>query len=217
MYKTHLTSKCIFPGCPVSRTAGNPTHSAALLSTHLPAHLLLPVPSVPSAVPSSAAALLPTHLSTHLLSPAPSVPSVVPSSATPPVVQSPELPGNPTHSAAFLSTHLSTHLPLPLPSVPSAVPSSAASAQSQSAALLSTHLSTHLPLPVPSVPSAVPSSAVLLAVDQQGVPGMDRADVLAEYLVELRSQTALTLTNQQVATIVSLWDNLEQLDKDMIS
>ncbi|KAJ8391698.1 hypothetical protein AAFF_G00086480 [Aldrovandia affinis] len=35
------------------------------------------------------------------------------------------------------------------------------------------------------------------AVDEHNVPGMDRVDSLAEYLVELRTQTSLTLNNHQ--------------------
>ncbi|XP_022061604.2 uncharacterized protein LOC110959137 [Acanthochromis polyacanthus] len=45
---------------------------------------------------------------------------------------------------------------------------------------------------------------------------MDRVDELAEYLVELRMQTGLTLNNQQASTIVGLWQSLEQFDKDRI-
>ncbi|XP_051246739.1 uncharacterized protein LOC127358005 [Dicentrarchus labrax] len=55
-----------------------------------------------------------------------------------------------------------------------------------------------------------------VAVDQHNIPGMDRVDELAEYLVELRTQTGLTLTNQQASTIVGLWQNLDQFDKDRV-
>jgi len=48
------------------------------------------------------------------------------------------------------------------------------------------------------------------------LPGMDCVDELAEYLVELRNGKGLTLTNQQASTIVGLWQNLEQHDKDRI-
>ena len=37
------------------------------------------------------------------------------------------------------------------------------------------------------------------AVDEHGMPGMDRVDRLAECLVELRHQTNMTLDNQQVS------------------
>ncbi|KAJ8247238.1 hypothetical protein COCON_G00234370 [Conger conger] len=62
-------------------------------------------------------------------------------------------------------------------------------------------------------PGHVPSATV----DGHGVPGLDRVDELAEYLVELRSQSSLTMTNQQVATIICLWQNLEQFDKDRVT
>ncbi|XP_026106962.1 uncharacterized protein LOC113078874 [Carassius auratus] len=55
-----------------------------------------------------------------------------------------------------------------------------------------------------------------MAVDEHCIPGMDRVDALAECLVELRTQTSLTLTNQQVATIVGLWQNLDKFDKDRV-
>ncbi|XP_052420251.1 uncharacterized protein LOC127964133 [Carassius gibelio] len=71
--------------------------------------------------------------------------------------------------------------------------------------------------PVPSVQdpldTPVPSA---MAVDEHCIPGMDRVDALAECLVELRTQTSLTLTNQQVATIVGLWQNLDKFDKDRL-
>jgi len=35
-------------------------------------------------------------------------------------------------------------------------------------------------------------------VDDQNIPGMDQVDRLAEYLVELRTSTGLTLSRQQV-------------------
>ncbi len=48
------------------------------------------------------------------------------------------------------------------------------------------------------------------ALDSAGVPGMDRVDNLAEYLVELRNQPSLALTNQQVRNIqVSLLSLLD--------
>ncbi|XP_052441064.1 uncharacterized protein LOC127979568 [Carassius gibelio] len=72
--------------------------------------------------------------------------------------------------------------------------------------------------PVPSVQdpldTPVPSA---MAVDEHCIPGMDRVDALAECLVELRTQTSLTLTNQQVATIVGLWQNLDKFDKDRVA
>ncbi|ROL28091.1 hypothetical protein DPX16_11221 [Anabarilius grahami] len=46
---------------------------------------------------------------------------------------------------------------------------------------------------------------------------MDRVDSLAEYLVELRNQPSLALTNQQVSDIVALWQNLLDCDKQMFA
>jgi len=36
------------------------------------------------------------------------------------------------------------------------------------------------------------------AVNDKNVPGMDRVDSLADYLVQLREKTGLTICNQQV-------------------
>ncbi len=41
-------------------------------------------------------------------------------------------------------------------------------------------------------------------------------DRLAEYLVELRGHTALSLTNQEVNTIIALWQNLDDRDKKRV-
>ncbi|XP_056885566.1 zinc finger protein 318-like [Takifugu flavidus] len=89
------------------------------------------------------------------------------------------------------------------------------------------------PPAVPPPPPAVPplqSSTVLLqpqlpssmsssqqdAGDNRSIPGTDRVDELAEYLVELREQTGLTLNNQQVSTILGLRQSLDKFDKDRI-
>ncbi|CAB1425559.1 unnamed protein product, partial [Pleuronectes platessa] len=42
-----------------------------------------------------------------------------------------------------------------------------------------------------------------LAVDERCIPGMDLVDCLADYLVGLRLETGLTLTNLQASTINS--------------
>ncbi|CAL8240431.1 unnamed protein product [Merluccius merluccius] len=54
------------------------------------------------------------------------------------------------------------------------------------------------------------------AVDEHGMPGMDRVDSLAEYLTELRTQTSMTLSNQQVSTITALWQDLLDFDKQRV-
>ncbi|XP_035858117.1 uncharacterized protein LOC116056487 [Sander lucioperca] len=80
--------------------------------------------------------------------------------------------------------------------------------------------------PVPVLPAAQPPSALpastgsvpsATAVGGHGIPGLERVDELAEYLVELRTQSNLVLSPQQVATIISLWQNLEQFDKDRVN
>ncbi|TWW58470.1 hypothetical protein D4764_07G0011890 [Takifugu flavidus] len=53
----------------------------------------------------------------------------------------------------------------------------------------------------PQLPSSM-SSSQQDAGDNRSIPGTDRVDELAEYLVELREQTGLTLNNQQVSTIL---------------
>lgn len=38
-------------------------------------------------------------------------------------------------------------------------------------------------------------------MDEAGVPGLDKVDSLAEYLVELRKKTSLVLNNQEVSNM----------------
>lgn len=54
---------------------------------------------------------------------------------------------------------------------------------------------------------------IFQAVDEHNVPGMDHVDSLAEYLVGLRTQTSLVLSNQAVSTILGLWQALLDYDK----
>ncbi|KAF1384383.1 hypothetical protein PFLUV_G00118420 [Perca fluviatilis] len=75
--------------------------------------------------------------------------------------------------------------------------------------------------PLQPAASSLPAASTLAAeaswaVDESGVPGMDRVDSLAEYLVELRNKPSLVLTNQQVSDIVILWQNLLDFDKQQI-
>ncbi|KAK0141515.1 hypothetical protein N1851_021337 [Merluccius polli] len=55
-----------------------------------------------------------------------------------------------------------------------------------------------------------------MAVDDQNVPGYQHVDRLAEYLVELRDQTSLCLSNQQASTIIALWESLDEGDKQQV-
>ncbi|XP_057191375.1 uncharacterized protein LOC130555294 [Triplophysa rosa] len=148
-----------------------------------------------------------------------------------PYVQAPPVPSVQTPSAALLpSIQVLPTAPLPGAQVPPAAPLPCVpalpvpSVQTPSATLLpSIQVPPAAPLPcvqappVPSVrtPSAIPLPSAM-AVDEHCIPGMDRVDELAECLVELRTQASLTLTNQQVATIVGLWQNLDQFDKDRV-
>lgn len=45
---------------------------------------------------------------------------------------------------------------------------------------------------------------------------MDKVDNLAEYLVELRHEASLTLSNQQASTTISLWQDLLSYDKQRV-
>ncbi|KAJ8375622.1 hypothetical protein SKAU_G00062020 [Synaphobranchus kaupii] len=67
----------------------------------------------------------------------------------------------------------------------------------------------------PSMTPAAPEQQ--LAVDERSVPGMDRVDSLAEYLVGLRTETAQTLNNQQASTIIALWQNLLPYDQQRVA
>lgn len=48
------------------------------------------------------------------------------------------------------------------------------------------------------------------------MPGFQHVDRLAEYLVELRGHTALSLTNQEANTIIGLWQKLDDQDKQRV-
>ncbi|KAJ8380453.1 hypothetical protein SKAU_G00012310 [Synaphobranchus kaupii] len=67
----------------------------------------------------------------------------------------------------------------------------------------------------PSMTPAAPEQQ--LAVDERSVPGMDRVDSLAEYLVGLRTETGQTLNNQQASTIIALWQNLLPYDQQRVA
>ncbi|MEQ2183259.1 hypothetical protein GOODEAATRI_030909 [Goodea atripinnis] len=55
-----------------------------------------------------------------------------------------------------------------------------------------------------------------MAVDDQNVPGYQHVDGLAEYLVELREQISLCLTNLQADSITELWLRLDDEDKQQV-
>ncbi|KAG5274189.1 hypothetical protein AALO_G00133250 [Alosa alosa] len=49
------------------------------------------------------------------------------------------------------------------------------------------------------------------------MPGMDKVDSPAEFLVDLRHEPSLTLTNQQAGRIVNLWLNLLPYDQQRVA
>ena len=61
------------------------------------------------------------------------------------------------------------------------------------------------------------SKFILQAVDEQNVPGYHHVDRLAEYLVGLRDQTSLCLTNLQAREIIDFWECLDPWDKQRIT
>ncbi|KAJ8368742.1 hypothetical protein SKAU_G00087700 [Synaphobranchus kaupii] len=101
-----------------------------------------------------------------------------------------------------------------MPSGPSAVTTSSASALPLPTTLPAT-ATTARPSGPPSVIPAAPEQQ--LAVDERSVPGMDRVDSLAEYLVGLRTETGQTLNNQQASTIIALWQNLLPYDQQRVA
>ncbi len=60
-------------------------------------------------------------------------------------------------------------------------------------------------------------SYIYQAVDERNIPGMDRVDSLAEYLVGLRNETGQTLNSQQASTIIALWQNLLPYDQQRVA
>ncbi|KAJ8349331.1 hypothetical protein SKAU_G00244610 [Synaphobranchus kaupii] len=100
------------------------------------------------------------------------------------------------------------------PSGPSAVTTSSASALPLPTTLPAT-ATTARPSGPPSMTPAAPEQQ--LAVDERSVPGMDRVDSLAEYLVGLRTETGQTLNNQQASTIIALWQNLLPYNQQQVA
>ncbi|KAJ8333183.1 hypothetical protein SKAU_G00420790 [Synaphobranchus kaupii] len=101
-----------------------------------------------------------------------------------------------------------------MPSGPSPVTTSSASALPIPTTLPAT-ATTARPSGPPSMTPAAPEQQ--LAVDERSVPGMDRVDSLAEYLVGLRTETGQTLNNQQASTIIALWQNLLPYDQQRVA
>ncbi|KAK0156124.1 hypothetical protein N1851_000589 [Merluccius polli] len=83
--------------------------------------------------------------------------------------------------------------------------------------------SARTPTPTSLQPSPSPAVSTLTApeqqlpVDERGIPGMDRVDSLAEYLVGLRKETGQMMSNQQASTIIALWQNLLPYDQQRVA
>ncbi|KAG1936429.1 hypothetical protein F2P79_018753 [Pimephales promelas] len=90
------------------------------------------------------------------------------------------------------------------PSAPTAVPTSLASAPPYFLIVLASlpTATTTSPSGTPAMTPAAPQQE--LAEDERSIPGMDRVDSLAEYLVGLRNETGQTLNSQQASTIIPL-------------
>ncbi|RXN08810.1 hypothetical protein ROHU_011351 [Labeo rohita] len=105
------------------------------------------------------------------------------------------------------------------PSGPTEVPTSLASASPYisivPASLATTPTTSPTPSGLPAMTPAAPQQQ--LAVDERCIPGMDRVDSLAEYLVGLRNETGQTLNSQQASTIIALWQNLLPYDQQRVA
>ena len=66
---------------------------------------------------------------------------------------------------------------------------------------------------LPAGPSYLPASESVNAVNR---PGFDKVDALACSFVSLLNNKGLALTREQVATISTLWGNLEEWDREKI-
>ncbi|XP_060943163.1 uncharacterized protein LOC133020572 [Limanda limanda] len=154
----------------------------------------------------------------HLIQYEDPVPSAPPAGSSLSATISPALRAGPSGSppvTAAVAQRALDFLTRELPG-PSAVTTSSASMPS-----LHTTLSTTVPTATATASSASPTTTPAgprqhLAVDERSVPGMDRVDCLADYLVELRTETGLTLTNLQASTIVALWQNLLPYDRQRV-
>ncbi|KAJ8382141.1 hypothetical protein SKAU_G00029200 [Synaphobranchus kaupii] len=152
-----------------------------------------PAPSPPPPAQSSASGAIPAP------SPPPSPPPAQSSAtgAVPPPSSPPALP--------------STTGPISAPS-PAQLPDRAEAAQTSTSGLQ--------PAPASAQPSAVTAPGATsqvpveeLAVDEHCMPGMERVDRLAEFLVGLRKQTSLVIGTQDASTIIALWKDLLPFDQ----
>ncbi|XDV31500.1 hypothetical protein PO909_002491 [Leuciscus waleckii] len=128
-------------------------------------------------------------------SPATTSSAVIP---TPTSLQATSGPAGPSRPASDITTaaleqRLVANEDTTAPSGPTAVPTSLASAPPYFS-IFRASLPTS-PSGTPAMTPAAPQQQ--LAVDERSIPGMDRVDSLAEYLVGLRNETGQTLNSQQ--------------------
>ncbi|XP_063052394.1 uncharacterized protein LOC134447039 [Engraulis encrasicolus] len=167
------------------------------------------LPVIHRPTPQDPRAQLPTvQLPTPPQLPAVQVPPQLPTVQVPPQLPTVQLP--PQLPTVQLPPQLPTPPQLSTVQVPPQLPAVQPST-TQGPSLLPTTTQGPFLLPAAPTPPAPPVRA-----SGHGIPGLARADELAEYLVELRSQTSLVLSPQQEDTIVGLWQNLDPYDKEKL-
>nr|XP_055051859.1 uncharacterized protein LOC129437624 [Misgurnus anguillicaudatus] len=116
-----------------------------------------------------------------------------------------------TSGPSFTTTYITSG-----PSAMMTYATSAPSATTTYASVLP--LPTTLTVSVATAPPAVqPVPEKPLAVDERSVPGIDRVDNLASYLVGLRMESGQTLSHQQASTIIALWQSLLPYDQQRVA
>ncbi|XP_051800340.1 uncharacterized protein LOC127532551 isoform X2 [Acanthochromis polyacanthus] len=218
---TAIATSACSAGTPTS--VQPPTSEATSSAPYLPAPTDLPA-AVPTTVPTPAQPL--QQLAKDLSS----VTSFGTSAATTSSASAPPLP---TTVSAAIST--ATDAPAGPSRPPAMSPAqyhqqvgtffatgaSVSTSSSASAPPLPTTVTTSVstaPADAPCGPPAMcPAAPEREAVDERGIPGMDRVDGLAECLVGSRAENGQTLTNQQASTIIALWQNLLPYDQQRVA
>ncbi|XP_047231562.1 uncharacterized protein LOC124874298 [Girardinichthys multiradiatus] len=180
-------------------------------STVAPSSSSTVAPSSSSTVaPSSSSTVVPSSSSTV----APSSSSTVAPSSSSTVAPSSSSTVAPSSSSTVVPSSSSTVAPSSSSTV--APSSSSTVAPSSSSTVAPSSSSTVAPSTSSMLSEAGDTSNETLAVDDQNVPGYQHVDRLAEYLVGLREQTSLCLTNLQADCITELWQRLDDRDKQRV-
>nr|XP_020514699.1 uncharacterized protein LOC110003528 [Labrus bergylta] len=206
------------PAPTTSMTSGHPAPTTSMTSGHpAPTTSITSAPPLTTSMPSGHPAPT-TSMTSGYPAPTTSMTSGYPAPTTSmtsghPAPTTSMTSGHPAPTTSMTSGHpapttsMTSGHPAPTTTMPSAPP----------APITSMHSSPTDPTTtMPSAPPAPTVSEQLLAVDEHNMPGMDRVDSLAEYLVGLRNETSLTLSNQQTSTILSLWQNLLPFDQQRV-